>query len=212
MNLPQLHKELVMSRQAVVEGCEPRATSQGQSAPAPETRPTDGPDECHDVFLYADEVFESDARRAAAVLREAGYSCRLPWDGGARWPRDVVKEYLALDWESPEKARDYGVLEAWKMECLLSIRYARCLVVLGPLDADWAVLAGFAQGIGVRVILCALPDDCGFSEPPTLGFDWPVATNHETLLGLVAKFTRSPLISVGQGDSRVDWPADWGKI
>ena len=171
----------------------------------------------HDVVLVARWA---DWRRADVVnerLKTDGYTVWAPWWEVERLD-ETVQALDYLDPESPVLARAHGRLVENKMGCLLAIQAARCLVLCQPAGPDCHIQAGYAQALGVPIVVY----DMNATSAPVeyhyhrgvLAFDWPVARDMEALAHWVHLYAKElparqavghadALAVLGQGDGRI---------
>jgi hypothetical protein len=104
-----------------------------------------------------------------------------------------------------------------KMGCLLAIQAARCLVICQPAGADCHIQAGYAQAVGVPIVvydLNARPAPVEYHyHRGVMAFDWPVARDPDALVHWVHLYAKElparriagqadALAVFGQGDER----------
>lgn len=161
-------------------------------------------DATHDVYVAAPWREIERAKEAAAALRDVGYRVWCFWEQG-RGPLDgALEAHETLPAGHPLRGKTLGALNFARMDDLLAVRYALCLVLVEPAGNDAYYEAGFALGRDVPMVRYGRPERRGL-----MTFDAPVAETPAELADLVAVWLGRPtaLVRVGQGDSRREWPA-----
>jgi len=121
------------------------------------------------------------AKRVARALRGAGYDVWAFWEEHPEpLSDDALEEWERTDPEHPEATARYLRLRRMKLDCLLAIREAGCVVLVEPAGNDAHYECGFALAEEVPVV------QIGRGRPGLMTFDAARATDETTdLLGLV---------------------------
>ena len=167
------------------------------------------------------------AKDAARWLRNAGFEV---WAFREKHPEPLgpeLEEWEALADGDSDAGRTAPYLRLYhaKLDCLLAIREADCLVLVEPAGNDAYYEAGFALAQDVPVVRF------GRGRPGLMIFDAPVAADLDDLVDLVRIHVgkqalprqlqepgtrnpepgKPPLVRTGQGDFVKDYPASPGQ-
>jgi len=127
------------------------------------------------------------ARHVARALQGAGYDVWAFWEEHPEpLNGDALEEWERTDPEHPEATARYLRLRRMKLDCLLAIREAGCVVLVEPAGNDAHYECGFALAEEVPVVRI------GRGRPGLMTFDAPRATDEMTdLLELVSACVRA---------------------
>ena len=121
------------------------------------------------------------AKAACKALRWSGFVVWTFWEAHPEPLMAALEEWEVLADGDPDAGRTGPYLRLYhaKLECLLAIREADCLVLVEPAGNDAHYEAGFALAQDVPVVRF------GRGRPGLMTFDAPVAADLDDLVDLV---------------------------